>query len=240
MPNYVENRIRICGEDAEEILHSLLNKEQFDFNLIEPMPKEIENTEEGSSTYPCIMAYLSDGFKIPFEQIEKEKIEKYIVSQNTFSNPQRDYETGKRLKCSVKTGEQLVKNIDKYGYATWYGWSYEYWGTKWNASETTTNFDKPGEAYVEFTTAWASPEPVIEALSRQYPDILIKVQFFDEDESHCGEYHYQNGLSVYEDIPKDYNAGIEFYCKHYLGGTPEENGYIIDEDGEWVPEDDEY
>lgn len=68
-------------------------------------------------------------------------------------------------------------------------WARENWGTKWNAYDT----ERKGRNIMRFDTAWNHPAPVIEALSRKFPDAPIYVQYADEDlGSNLGEYTIRN------------------------------------------------
>lgn len=69
-------------------------------------------------------------------------------------------------------------------------WARGNWGTKWNAYDT----ERETHNSLRFDTAWNHPFPVIEALSRKFPDATIYVQYADEDlGSNLGEYTIRNG-----------------------------------------------
>ena len=66
------------------------------------------------------------------------------------------------------------------------------WGTKWNAYGQSAEDNT--STRVSFETAWSHPVPVIEALSKKFPEHEIKVRFADEDTgSNCGYYTIKNG-----------------------------------------------
>lgn len=58
----------------------------------------------------------------------------------------------------------------------WYDWSIENWGTKWNCYEQEHSHNG-----FQFWTAWSAPEQIYIALSKQFPDVVITVDFADED-----------------------------------------------------------
>lgn len=66
MPNWVANHITIRGENAVEVLHSLLTEREienkpsydFDFNKIIQMPESLQ-IESGSTTDSCVEMYLT-------------------------------------------------------------------------------------------------------------------------------------------------------------------------------------
>ncbi len=56
----------------------------------------------------------------------------------------------------------------------WYTWNTEHWGTKWNAYSVHV-----GPEEICFYTAWDCPRPVIEAISRQFPDSKLVLEYAD-------------------------------------------------------------
>ena len=76
-----------------------------------------------------------------------------------------------------------------------YEWCCDNWGTKWNAYGVVWSYD---ELY--FQTAWNTPLPILEALSREFPDVTIKVEYADEDiGSNCGTIILKGGTIIHED-----------------------------------------
>lgn len=87
-------------------------------------------------------------------------------------------------------------------------WNRDNWGTKWNAYSQTIEDDS-----LTFDTAWSHPTPVIEALSRKFPENEIFVQYADEDlGSNCGEYIIKNGETIKQTAMGDYHdpAALDF------------------------------
>ena len=57
-------------------------------------------------------------------------------------------------------------------------------------------------------TAWSTPEPIFKKLAEQYPDLLIEIEYADEDlGNNCGSYSYADGEWVYK------NGDLEFACQ---------------------------
>lgn len=66
----------------------------------------------------------------------------------------------------------------------WYNWQTEHWGTKWNACDSVWSYDDDDqEGKIRFDTAWCEPTPVLEALSKMFPDITFTNEAEDEDGS---------------------------------------------------------
>jgi hypothetical protein len=57
------------------------------------------------------------------------------------------------------------ENITKYGYATWYGWALNEWGTKWDARIEFAEITKQSTT-IYFDTAWSPPMGVYEHLEK--------------------------------------------------------------------------
>ena len=95
------------------------------------------------------------------------------------------------------------------GATDWYEWSIEHWGTKWNAYQTEVSED---ETVVRFDTAWSHPWPVIEALSKKFPEHVLEVAYADEDLGHnFGMYRVLDGEEFTLKIPYEgTDEGVDF------------------------------
>lgn len=64
----------------------------------------------------------------------------------------------------------------------WEGWAVENWGTKWNARDVDVRVD-PHNIWFQFSTAWAFPTPVFEALAAEFPTLVFAGSaYFDNDD----------------------------------------------------------
>lgn len=100
-------------------------------------------------------------------------------------------------------GDAYINNIKQYGYVTWYEWSINNWGTKWDVYEDF----KCNERTMIFETAWSIPEPIFKKLSEEFPNDFIEIEFADEDvySDNNGKIIYQDGLATISS-----NLGEEF------------------------------
>lgn len=88
----------------------------------------------------------------------------------------------------------------------WYNWNINHWGTKWNGYSV----ERPDPETLKFESAWSHPYPVIEALSRLFPEVEIEVAYADEDRgSNCGKYTIEAGLRTEPDDDPPADGGIE-------------------------------
>ena len=69
-----------------------------------------------------------------------------------------------------------IDNIRKYGYPTWYTWSIDNWGTKWNSYDNI----KIDNNNIVFNTAWSTPGLIFKELSKQNDNTKVIVVTIDE------------------------------------------------------------
>lgn len=82
----------------------------------------------------------------------------------------------------------------------WYSWNIRNWGTKWdvavydNEEYSDTEIMDEGSGFIiyKFNTAWSPPFPVIQKLSKQYPDLLVDLEY-EEEGGWGGEITFRNG-----------------------------------------------
>lgn len=92
-----------------------------------------------------------------------------------------------KKNCNLKSLTEDKSSDPKYPASDtncdidWYNWSVDNWGTKWNASEIAYIPGTNDTGSVHFQTAWAAPDPWLDALARKYPDADFTLDFADED-----------------------------------------------------------
>jgi len=68
----------------------------------------------------------------------------------------------------IKLHEQTMHNLSTYGYANWYDWCVNEWGTKWDiGADGNPAQDIPGGLMLGFESAWAPPVGAYEKLTEQ-------------------------------------------------------------------------
>lgn len=100
--------------------------------------------------------------------------------------------SGSQTEASRKQGDQAFAET---GFRDWYEWSCAKWGTKWDASRASLTVS-PDELLYTFETAWAPPEPVIEALSKMFPLNEMKLCFFERGMAYQGRRVYLAGEAI--------------------------------------------
>ena len=250
MPNHVMNRITLdCSEErAKEIMNAVqydpdTDDEEntgcgtLDFNKLIPMPPSLM-IEAGSSTEQGIEIYLTavnpdtPDYDLPkmtageFERLLKDlnaerrfTLYKPRLSEEEIRNYTRYSSFGKLADI----GKQAINNLLNYGATTWYDWCIKNWGTKWNSYDS---WKGDGQGF-QFSTAWSAPHPVLEELSRRFPDVGISHEWADEDiGENCGRREYLRGECVYEFEPESRKEAIEFATKVWED-TPEDYGLVL-------------
>lgn len=191
MANVVYNKV--IGLSDKVLKKYLINENgEVDFNILIPMPKEL-NITYGSGSIPTSkgVKYVSESTKAeekehePIYNMLKKALKKSgattqqefvnyclqgnnifnnIVSISDFRGP---YKEGR-----VTTYIQGFYNLEKYGYKDWYDFCIDKWGCKWNANNTDVYSN-----IISFETPWSSPDGIFIELSKHVP---IRVVSCDE------------------------------------------------------------
>lgn len=211
MPNYVTNQLTICaeGEHLQKVLDEIKfdgeKRGSFDFNKVIPMPKSLE-VESGSLTGVAISAYLDKLRESDSPALEEEL--KVVSSMGRYrSSHMTEERMANALKNSgmakdelIALGKRYVDNQREYGAPTWFEWRTKNWGTKWELEPEDTRMSG---STLEFDTAWSPPEPIVEALSQRFPDIVFTMRWASEDIGYnVGERTYEAGKVTDEHIPE--------------------------------------
>jgi hypothetical protein len=131
---------------------------------------------------------------------------------------------------------QGVKNYIKYGHATWYSWSIENWGTKWNISDC----DRLDDDVFEFTTAWNGIPNIIKTMSQNFPNIEFLYEWSDENTGcNCGIYTFKGGEES-NDSGKLVNESKEAYNLFFKLHPEEEKNYkLVDGKYKYIDDDED-
>jgi len=127
-----------------------------DFTKIVPMPESLMVT---SGSLGEMAHELLFGTKKPkFFPIDTTEQQKRFAAMDL-----------ERQKEAVDLAIKYQDNLVKYGHTTWYDWSCEHWGTKWNSSSC----EKVSDNIYDFTTAWSGVPNLIEKISSDRTKIRL-------------------------------------------------------------------
>ena len=201
MPNHIFNIIKFENEEMADLFEKKYLKNEngktiFDFNMLVPMPNEmdIKETSEKNDWMAAYLAAVNPHSAITVEGYEKWDSERFqhirsVLEKNAFFREVRwDSNEAPDIK-SVQEGEKYISNLEKYGYDTWYMWCIHNWGTKWNSyGYSRYEFDK---SVISFFTAWSAPFQIFKKLCLDNPNMPFKVYYADENRGfNLGIYQY--------------------------------------------------
>ena len=204
----------------------LLCTNEFDFNKVIPMPESL-NIESGSmGEWGMRYLQLKAKHEILWSVDDKQFMER--TEKTAKENPDH-------LQKMIDLGKQYLMNIATFGCTTWYDWRIRNWGTKWGAAETEWVNDNQ----VEFETAWSFCFPIVEKLSKLFPDVAIEFSYADEDSgSNTGTGTIKNGEEIDCEYP---DTGDKRAYEIYLSLHPEyEYELVYDPDLDtykWIDQD---
>lgn len=176
MANYYQSSLTIRGvrDTIEEIFSLIKNDEDkrvIDFNKVIPMPEDLQIDAESDPELIIILLLRQSRLSLCYGPYSHEV---------TMARERYEKMDDKRKKHAEEMAEKYLTNIVKYSYANWYSWHIDKWGTKWNSIDGYGTQRREGDT-IYFETANGFCEPVIEALSKQYPDVEFIYEAADED-----------------------------------------------------------
>lgn len=183
MPNHISQKLTVeykenvegSYEKASNGIKKIIEKmksdnSDFDFNNLIPMPEELKNT-----TSPA---------RIVSEEEYPKKVKEIDKANKKNKHWQQSY------PLTQKMSDDLIK---KYGYNNWYDWANANWDTKWGAYEVSIAYGSE----ILFQTAWSISMPILEKLSKEFPNIVLKLEYADEDSGrNCGIVRIKNGSII--------------------------------------------
>ena len=201
MPNWYHNTLKVEEGKAKEIFNFVASPERaFDFHKVVPMPEELDIAESTTG---------SEGEAALYGQNIEEVLEWIRHKGKGIDTQEKLLEYLKSKECpyteeALSLGEKYHSNRKKYGFPTWYEWRYHNWGTKWNAVEVVKKVNETGEEVLHFDTANGVPLPILEKVSKQFPEATICLYINSIDSMCEGFVKWKNG-EVLEDEYRELN-----------------------------------
>ncbi len=242
MPNHVTNVItfkNIPIERLNQILEAIKSDNEglgsIDFNKIIPMPDTV--------------------FKGNLGPVEREKygtnnwmdwsIANWNTNWNAYEFEPYNYEYNMNVSQSEKPEatdsliRDLMVNFAEAGDVISYEQAREIFQNEVDFGEIEHSSN---ENVIAFDTAWSAPHAVLKQLSRDYPEVRIQHQWFEEVFGfNVGVCEYQNGEAIYENIPCDGSKEAYEMAAEIQGEDLGDLGYRLSDDGKTYdyPEEDE-
>ena len=218
MPNHVTSRIQTRKGIIDQCISDNEGSPFFDFAKVIPVPSALF-TENVSSELvgraKLAMGYADLENKMKAAQkgglLDGMQASSLIREASTPINKDRFKEK------EIESFLLLCKSLCETGYAYWYDWNVENWGTKWGAYD----FERVSDTEIKFQTAWSAPHKIIEAISKNMlPEgVGLRHQWADEDTGHnVGSRIYKGSeLSLDEEYSKS-KKGYELAFELCGGG----------------------
>lgn len=248
MPNWVKTRIKVSEKDFKAIKELCISEDKngdaiFDFNKIDKMPTslDIEDSSKGSDGIKLYMAKVNPDCHFYGTKADKLLTGEYLklleevngglrfdkvgeLTPNDFADLSKRYKGD--FDDAISLGLKMISNIKKYDVSTWYDWSLNHWGTKWNADSCFIDEAALG-ATITFSTAWSFAEPVLLKLSKKLPKVVMDISYADEDMgNNAGVLTIANGKVAMGGPLKD---GSAFACKLAIDIWECADSYFYDE-----------
>jgi len=212
MPNWVTTNIK----SSPRVIQAMLNEEgKIDFSRIVPLP--------------CRLLVGQD-ISVSAETLAKKETNAALNANSLIASLEasnRRHINREQLNPpELAQLEAMLINIQECGYPHPMAAAIDLWGTKWNACEQSAD---PEAGTATFATAWSLPKPVLIALSTQYPDELISIEFADEDIGYnCGSLELLGGEITKQHIAEknrnpDEHARWKAFAYRVKGWNPEED-----------------
>ena len=204
MPNWAMNKLAVYG--APDALRTFLadnlvdgQKETFNFETktfeyapaklfsfegVAPMPSALEGTISPARTASQLLRNArAENANFPEMPASSEVCEEGVAQAKAILEAYKAQ--GGITKWVLETADEVEGNWlakQATGYANWYDWACDNWGTKWDAkdSEVDDRSDK-GEIIVDFETPWGAPEAWFQKLVAKYPHLTFSLTTGEAD-----------------------------------------------------------
>lgn len=217
MPNHTANILEICGSKSEidRFVQQVTSKYEdgddhnFDFNKIVEMPEclNIGGVPGDSGEPEAVLQAKIDDPKT--EDWDREQADKVL---------------------------QMRKNKREVGYASWYDWCIDKWGTKWGAYDIGDwQFFAHNDKYfgcLYYQTAWSPPTELLIEASRQFHDLNFVNLAVDEGGGFVVQQFFDNGELSEIDYDWSSEEGIAIRQKCGYWYDDEEEDYEDEDDNE--------
>lgn len=222
MPNWTYTQLTVTGpiSDLVAFKEKAVDKKEpgraLSFDSFVPMPESL-HVEKGSNSTNAMAVYGSNA--------AERNDWRHLLHIHGVSGSGVDSLEGLQLLFDVLHPEYremaatIESNISLYGHADWYDWSCENWGTKWDACEVCIEDEDfegdkgVGSLKYSFNTAWSPAEPVLYAMSEQFPSLTFIATFDEEGAAFYYQATFEGGNKTEQvDLERD-DVDEDFYEK---------------------------
>jgi len=159
--------------------------------------------------------------ELTFAQCSKERCQEILeaIQIDSIGIGSIDFDKIIPQSAGLYMGDLGPKEMELYKDNNWYDWRYKHWGTKWNSYGYDREQGKgEDDNQIRFLTANRSAFKIVEALSRQYPDVLFEMRYADEDFGYnTGEISFTAGEVIEANLPKDGTLEAQELAANVMG-----------------------
>jgi hypothetical protein len=103
--------------------------------------------------------------------------------------------------------KQQESNKEKYGYADWYGWCVDNWGTKWTPDFSFEMSSCGTTISFQGDSAWSPPEELMRYITETYP-VMVEMSYIEESMGFvgCSIFHKGNTYCSSSEPEIDYDS----------------------------------
>lgn len=219
MPNHVTHHVTATGPaaDIDAFCARCFSPDErgtmrVDFNAVIPMPPGLGVAHTSDAMLGYAVFHGPDSSSRMYDDLCLNYwIEMPWLEANTREEAQAWVRANR--PGAEQAGAAIKVNIDRFGFASWYGWAIEKWGTKWNGYSYRPESREPGRVSFWFATAWSPPRPVFQVWASLFPLVRFEVDSYDEG----GNFACTGTLGVdYREI----ECGPEAYRRAYGHDRP--------------------
>jgi hypothetical protein len=158
-----------------------------------------------------------DDLKDFFSKIKKED-EYYCLIESFLPTPQElkdtpsptyivnDDEVKKHNSEQYISPEKASELLEKYGALNWYDWNIKNWSVKWSDCKTIQKNDLEDYSWLffEFETPWKPPFIAILSISKIYPMLVFRMNYYEQGMMIAGAFECKNGKILNNEEMKYY------------------------------------
>lgn len=190
MPNHITTQVEITGtkeqiakliKDTKIVLDGDIDKNQFDFNGIVKMPKELLKTTS------------------PTDVVPTEEEAKALNAEAKALSVKNNWGGYTDRTLSQAEADRRTK---EYGALNWYDWSTVNWGTKWNAYDVKYLDHDDTKLVVQMDTAWGTPEKIWDILEQR--GYTVKGVYYGEMDGYDFIGDGADVFEAYEEVQVEY------------------------------------
>ena len=166
----VTTRLIIQGnkDDIHDFVGRVKGITNLDFECILPIPFEIKYT-----SFP-IKIVSEENYQIVWHKwMSKRNLSLLTAKEKYIPN----------LPITFKIYDYLM---NKYGYSNWCEWSIDHYGTKTIPYEVGDWNRKNNYATITYTTCWSPASQFYLTVSKLYPHLIFKHEYYDDQEIYIG------------------------------------------------------